>query len=157
MIKLDLLLRKGVCLSIRLHLDKFDKFDEEKLPPKHEFYSKLNNEQINDEDYKHANNVWNKFEIKNMGEYHDLYLKTDVLLLSDVFESFRNICIKNYDLDPCWYYTAPELSWDALLKYSKIELELLSDVDMLLFFENAIRGGVSTISNRYGKANKINI
>ena len=149
--KLDLLMRKGVYPYD--YMDSFDKFDEEELPPKDEFYSKLNDKQITDKDYKHAKNVWKKFKIKNMGEYHDLYLETDVLLLSDVFENFRKICIKNYDLDPCWYYTAPGLSWDALLKHSKIELELLSDVDMLLFFENAIRGGVSMISNRYGKAN----
>ena len=151
MIQLDLLLRKGVYPYD--YMDSFDKFDEKKLPPKDEFYSKLKDEKITDEDYKHAKKVWKKFKIKNMGEYHDLYLETDVLLLSDVFENFRKICIKNYDLDPCWYYTAPGLSWDALLKQSKIELELLSDVDMLLFFENAIRGGVSMISNRYGKAN----
>ena len=69
-----------------------------------------------------------------MGEYHDLYLKSDVLLLADVFEEFRHVCMENYSLDPAWYYTSPGLSWDALLKDSKIILELLSDVDMLLMF-----------------------
>ena len=104
--------------------------------------------------YKYAKKVWKKFEIKNMGEYHDLYLETNVLLLSNVFENFRKICIENYDLDPMLvlYSTRIKLGCSAN-KHSKIELELLSDVDMLLFFENAIRGGVSMISNRYGKAN----
>ena len=88
-----------------------------------------------------------------MGEYHDLYLKSDFLLLADVFEEFRNVCMENYSLDPAWYYTSLGLSWDALLKHSKIILELLSDVDMLLMFEKGIRSGISMISNRYGKAN----
>ena len=130
-----------------------EKFSEEKLPPKEEFYSKLNDCGVSDEDYDHAKKVWKEFEVKNMGEYHDLYLKSDVLLLADVFEEFRNVCMENYSLDPAWYYTSPGLSWDALLKHSKIFLELLSDVDMLLMFEKGIRGGISMISNRYGKAN----
>ena len=91
--------------------------------------------------------------IRNLGEYHDLYLKTDVLLLADVFEEFRNICLENYNLDPAWYYTSPGLSWDALLKHSKVNLELLTDPDMLLMFEKGIRGGISMISNRHGRAN----
>ena len=130
-----------------------EKFSEEKLPPKEEFYSKLNDCGVSDEDYDHAKKVWKEFEVKNMGEYHDLYLKSDVLLLADVFEEFRNVCMENYSLDPAWYYTSLGLSWDALLKHSKIILELLSDVDMLLMFEKGIRGGISMISNRYGKAN----
>ena len=80
-------------------------------------------------------------------------LNVDVLLLTDVFEEFRNVCLKNYSLDPAWYYTSPGLSWDALLKYSEVKLELLTDPDILLLFEKEIRGGVSMILNRYGKAN----
>ena len=150
--KCDILLRKGVYPYD--FMDSFSRFDDTtELPPKSEFYSKLNDTDISDEDYKHAENVWKEMGIKDMGEYHDLYLKTDVIILADVFENFRDVCIKNYKLDPAWYYTAPGLSWDALLKKTKIELELLSDIDMILFIEKGIRGGVSMISHRYGKAN----
>ena len=103
--------------------------------------------------YTHAQEVWKTFEMKNLEDYHNLYNKVDVLLLSDVFENFRDICIKKYNLDPAHYYTAPGLAWDATLKVTNVELELLSDMDMLLMVEKGIRGGVSMISNRYGKAN----
>ena len=91
--------------------------------------------------------------MKNLEDYHNLYNRVDVLLLADVFENFGDICIKNNKLDPAYYYTAPGLAWDAALKITKVELELLSDIDMLLMVEKGIRGGVSMISNRYGKAN----
>ena len=91
--------------------------------------------------------------MKNLEDYHNLYNRVDVLLLADVFENFRDICIKNYKLDPAHYYTAPGLAWDAALKVTEVKLELLSDIDMLLMVEKGIRGGVSMISNRYGKAN----
>ena len=90
--------------------------------------------------------------MKNLEDYHNLYNQVDVLLLVDVFENFRDICIKNYNLDPAHYYTAQGLAWDAALKVTKVELELLSDMDMLLMVEKGIRG-VSVISNRYGKSN----
>ena len=88
-----------------------------------------------------------------MGNYHDLYLKSDVMLLADVFEEFRNVCLENYNLDPAWYFTAPGLAWDASLKVSKANLELLTDADILLFFEKGTRGGISMISNRFARAN----
>ena len=88
-----------------------------------------------------------------MKDYHDLYLELDVLLLTDVFENFREICLENYKLDPAWYLTAPGLSWDAMLRVSGIELELLVDPDMLMMFEKGTRGGVSMISNRHSEAN----
>ena len=91
--------------------------------------------------------------MKNLKEYHNLYNQVDVLLLADVFENFRNICIKNYKLDPAHYYTAPGLAWEAALKVTGVKLELLSDPDMLLMVEKGIRGGVSMISNRSAKAN----
>ena len=114
---------------------------------------KLNDCEVSDGDHEHAQKVWKEFEIKDLGEYHDLYLKSDVLLLADVFEEFRNVCLENYSLDPAWYYTSPGISWDALLKHSRIGLELLTDPDILLVFEKGIRGGISMISNRFGKAN----
>ena len=147
----DLLIRKGVYPYD--YMDSFDKFNETKLPPINEFYSKLYDSNVDKKDYAHAQNVWSHFGFKNMGEYHDLYLKTDVVLLADIFENFRDVCLKNYKLDPAWYYTSPGLSWDALLKKTEIKLDLLSDINMILFVESGIRGGVSMISNRYGKAN----
>ena len=91
--------------------------------------------------------------METMRGYHDLYLKTDVLLLAGVFEEFRNVCLQHYKLDPAWYYTTPALAWDACLKESKVKLELLHDQNMLLLVEKGIRGGVSMISTRYGRAN----
>ena len=91
--------------------------------------------------------------MKNMRDYHNLYLKTDVLLLGDVFENFRKVCKKNYGLDPAWYFTSPGLAWDAMLKITEVELELLSDPNMYLMVKNSIRGGISTITKRYAKAN----
>ena len=134
-------------------MDTREKLKETKLPPKEAFYSKLNNEGISDEDYTHARKVWKTFEMKTLEDYHNLYNELDVLLLADVFENFRDICIKNYNLDPAHYYTAPGLAWDVVLKLTDVKLELLSDIDMLLMVEKGIRGGVSMVSNRYGKAN----
>ena len=148
--ELDLMARKGVYPYD--YMDSFNKFNE-KLPPKEEFYSILNDEHTSDEDYQHAQNVWNVFSIKNMGEYHDLYLKSDALLLADVFENFRKTCLEYYKLDPCHYFTSPGLSWDAMLKMTNIKLELMTDVDMFQFIEKGLRGGISYIANRYGKAN----
>ena len=91
--------------------------------------------------------------MKNLEDYHNLYNRVDVLLLADVFVNLRDFCIKNYNLDPAHYYTAPGLAWDAALKVTEVKLELLSNMDMLLMVEKGIRGGVSMISNRYGKAN----
>jgi len=147
----ELLLRKGV-----FPYDWFntlEKYIETQLPSKEEFYSKLSDSDITDDDVVHAQKVWEHFGMKTFREYHDLYLKTDVLLLADDFENFRNICLNNYDLDPAWYYTSPGLAWDACLKKTGVELELLSDPDMLLMVEQGIRGGVSMISKRYAKAN----
>ena len=149
--KLSLVNRKGVYPYE--YMDTLERLKETKLPPKEAFYSKLNNEDISDEDYAHAQKVWEVFKMEHFKDYHNLYNETDVLLLADVFESFRNICIKNYKLDPAHYYTAPGLAWDACLKMTGVKLELLSDIDMLLMVEKGIRGGVSMISNRYGKAN----
>ena len=150
--KFELLTQKGIYPYD--YMNSFENFSEKQLPAKEDFYSKLNDCGVSEEDYNYAKMIWENFNLKNLGEYHDLYLKSDVLLLADVFEEFRNICSENYSLDPAWYYTSPGLSWDALLKHSKVNLELLADPDMLLMFEKGIRGGISMISNRYGQANK---
>ena len=149
--QLSLLMRKGVYPYE--YASSCERFDDEQLPPKEAFYSKLSGEGISDDDYKHAHAVWDEFGMKTFKDYHDLYNVSDVLLLADVFENFRDVCMKNYQLDPAWYYTAPGLAWDAALKKTSVELELLSDPDMLLMFEKGIRGGISMISNRHGKAN----
>ena len=147
----DLLTRKGVYPYD--YVSSIEKLSETQLPPKEEFYSKLNDECISDDDYQHAINVWNTFKCKTIRDYHDLYLKSDVLLLADVFENFRKTCLHHYNLDPTHYYTSPALAWDACLKETGQELQLLHDYDMLMMFEKGIRGGISHISKRYGQAN----
>ena len=134
-------------------MDSFNKFELKKLPTKEEFYSILYDEHISDKDYEHAQNIWKTFNLKNMGEYHDLYIKTDVLLLADVFENFRETCLEHYKLDPSHYFTSPGLSWDAMLKMTGVTLELMTDIDMFQFIEKGMRGGISYIANRYGEAN----
>ena len=150
--KLNLMVRKGVYPYD--YMDSFDKFNE-KLPTKEDFYSILNDQHISNKDYQHAKTVWETFKLENMGEYHDLYLKSDILLLADVFENFRKTCLEYYKLDPCHYFTSPGLSWDAMLKMTKIKLELMVDIDMFQFIEKGMRGGISYIANRYGKANNM--
>ena len=135
------------------YMDTEEKFKNTKLPPREAFYSKLTERGISEKDYKHVWNVWYTFKMKTFKDYHELYNVTDVLLLADVFENFRDLCLKIYGLDPVYYFTAPGLAWDACLKVTDIDLELLNDPDMLLMFEKGIRGGISMISNRYGEAN----
>ncbi|KAL9971964.1 hypothetical protein ACROYT_G018195 [Oculina patagonica] len=135
------------------YMDSWERFNETSLPEKEKFYSKLNDEHITDEEYEHANSVWKTFGCKTLGDYHDLYVETDVTLLADIFENFRNICKEKYELDPANYFTSPGLSWDALLKKTGVQLELLTDYDMHLFVERGIRGGISMVSKRYAKAN----
>ena len=113
------------------------KLDETNLSLKEAFYSKLTGEGIIDEDYQHAQTVWKEFKIEPMKDYHNLYNQSDVLLLADVFENFRNICTNHYGLDPAWYCSAPGLTWDAALNITKVQLELLSDPEMLLMIEVA--------------------
>ena len=135
------------------YMDSFSKFNDTHLPKREDFYSLLTDEDISDDDYSHAQDVWNTFQIKNMGEYHDLYLKSDILLLADVLENFRKTCLINYKLDPCHYITSPGLAWDAMLKMTKISLDLITDIDMLLFIEKGMRGGISYIAHRHAEAN----
>ena len=117
-------------------MNSWKRFDETLLPEKKkDFYSNLNMEDITDADYKHAKRVWNDFEIKNLGCYHDLYVQSDALVLADVFESFPNECIEIYELDPAHYLSAPGLAWQACLKKTYIELKLLTDIDMIFIIE----------------------
>ena len=110
-------------------------------------------EDIDEIDYRHDNNVFKSFKLENLGDYHDLYVKSDTLLLADVFENFRDMCIKEYELDPAHFVSLPGLAWQACLKKTNIELELLTDYDMLLMVENGIRGGICHSIHRYAKAN----
>ena len=117
------------------------------------FYSSLSDEGILEEDYKHAQEVWDTFDCRNIGDYHDLYLRSDVFLLADVFENFRKTAMATYGLDPAHYLTLPGYSWDALLKCTNVSLELITDPDMYLFIEKGMRGGISMVSHRHARAN----
>ena len=134
-------------------MDSWKRFKEESLPDKKSFYSELNKEDITDEDYAHAQKVWDALNIKNLGEYHGLYVQSDTALLADVFENFRDKCIEIYEFDPAHFLSAPGLAWQACLKKTEIKLELLTDNDMLLMFEEGIRGGMCHVSHHYAKAN----
>ena len=123
------------------------------ISSKESFYSNLTLENISQTDYAHANNVFKKFNINNSGEYHDLYVRSDTLLLADIFENFRQSCLKIYELDPAHFVSLPGLAWQACLKKTNVELELLTDYDMLLMVEEGIRGGICHAIQRYAKAN----
>ena len=114
-------------------MDGLEKFDETTLTPKEAFYSNLNLESISDEDYAHAQKTCDVFEIKNLGEYQNLYVQSDTLLLADVFENFRNKCLNIYELDQIYF--APGLAWQACFKKTGVKLELITDYDMLLKIE----------------------
>ena len=134
-------------------MDNWERFDETSLPDKESFYSSLNMENIDDIDYRHGNNVFKKFKLKNLGEYHDLYVQSNTLLLADVFQNFRIMCIKVYELDPAHFLSLLGLAWQACLKETNVKLELLTDYDMLLMVEEGIRGGICHSIHRYAKAN----
>ena len=97
--------------------------------------------------------TWDEFDMKDMGDYHDHYIKKDVLLLADVFEKFTDSCLKFYGLDPCHYFSSPGLSWDAMLKMTGVKLKQISEIDKYLFIEKGLRGGISYIAKRCAKAN----
>ena len=135
------------------YIDNYDKLLLDKLPEQQNFYSKLSKSNCSDESYKQATKVWEHFNCKTFIDYHNIYLKSDVLLLCDIWDNFREVCFNNYKLDVAYYYTAPSLAWDAMLKYSNIEMELITDYDQFMFIEHGIRGGISQISHRYAQAN----
>ena len=149
--KLILLLRKGVYPYE--YMDSWESLHETLLPNKVNFYSSLNMENITDIDYKHAKRVFREFKINKLGDYHDLYVKSDILLLSDIFENFRNKCLETYELDPACFLSLPRLAWQACLKMTGVELELLTNPNMLLMIEERIRGEITQVSHGYAKAN----
>ena len=149
--KFILLLRKGVYRYE--YMDNWERVNETSLRSKESFYSNLNMENIEDIDYRHGNNVFNKFKLNNLGEYHDLYVQSDTLLLGGVFENFRDMCLKEYELDPAHFLSLPGLAWQACLKKTNVKLELSTDYDMLLMVEERIRGGICHSIHRYAKAN----
>ena len=134
-------------------MDSWEKFNETSLPSKEDFYSNLNMEDIDDIDYRHGNNVFKGFKLENLEDYHDLYVQSDTLLLADVFENFRDMCLKEYELDPAHFLSLLGLAWQACLKKTNIELELLTEYDMLLMVEEGIRGAICHSIHRYAKAN----
>ena len=149
--KLVLLLRKGVYPYE--YVDSWERFGETSLPDKKYFYSELILEDITYKNYAHAQNVWEIFEMNSLGEYHDLYGQRDTLLLADIFEKFRDTCIEICGLDPSHILSAPVLAWQACLKKTYRELELLTDAHILLIIEKGVRGGMCQSTHRYAQAN----
>ena len=148
--KFAMLLRKNVYPYG--YMVSWERFNEASLPPKKDFYSELTLEDISDKDYEHAQKVFKEYCI-DMGDYHDLYVQTDTLLLADVFEKFREKCIEIYGLDPSYFYSAPGLARQACLKKTGVKLELLTDIDMLLMVEKGIRGEMCQSTHTCAKAN----
>ena len=149
--KFELLLRKGVYPYE--YMDSWKRLNKTELPSKDKFYSTLNLEDISDDDYAYAINVWNTFNINNLGEYHDLYVKLDTALLADIFENFRDKSIEIDKLDPTYFLTTPGLSWWTCLKKTGVKLELLTDENMFLTYERGIRGGICNKVHIYPEAN----
>ena len=134
------------------YMDSFTKFEETSLPPQDAFFNDLTQEPLTQEAYQHAPQVWEKMGCQDMGDDHDVYLTTDTLLLANVFENFRNICLATYDLHSALYYTAPGLAWHAALKLTNIKLDTLTDINRYLFIEQELRGGISMTTYRYAQA-----
>ena len=134
-------------------MNSWERSDEILLCNKGDFYSSLNTEAITDVDYRHAKKVFKEFKMNNLGGYHDLYVQSDALLLADVFENFKNKCSEIYKLDSAHFLSAPGLAWQACLKKTRIKLELLTNINMLLLVEKGIRGGICHAIPRYVEAN----
>ena len=149
--EMSLVTRKGVYPYE--YTDGWAKLLEVVLPEKQKFYNTLNETHVSDADYEHAFAVWKHFQCRTLGDYSDLYLKIDVLLLADVFENFRDLCISTYAIDPAHFITSPGLSFQSMLKYTSTKLQLLDDYEQILFVEAGIRGGLVQATTRYVKAN----
>ena len=150
-VQYELLTRKGIYPYE--YMSSWDKFEESQLPPIEEFYSNLKMSNISKDDYQHAQKVWKEFGIHNLGDYHDLYLQTNVILPANIFEAFRDTCLEHYSLHPAHFYTSPRLAWKACLRKTRVRLELLTNPDMLLMFEHGIRGGITQAVHRYALVN----
>ena len=135
------------------YMNDWNKFNETELPSIDKFYSNLHLNHLNKEDHKHAQNVWNTFNIKIIGEYHDLYVNSDTTQLADILDQFRTLCLNECKLDPAYFCTTPGLAFEACLKNAEVKLELLTDIDMVLTEEKGIRGGISQTIQRYASAN----
>ena len=135
-------------------MDSFKRFKENKLPDKDCFFSLLKNLGISEKEYERAVKVWKVFKIKDLGEHSDLYLKTDVLLLCNMFEKFIGVCLKDYGLDPFYYFSLPGFPWNAMLKMTGVKLEKINDINQYLYLEKGMLGGISYISKRYFKSNQ---
>ena len=149
--KFIVLLRKGVYPYE--YMDSWGRFDETSLPDKKSFYSELYLEDITDKDYAHGQKVFKELKLKNLGNYHDLYVQSDTLLHADVFENFRSKCIEINELDPAHFLSASGLAWQVFLKGTRVKIELLTDIGMLLVVEKVIRGGICHAIHSYAKAN----
>ena len=141
------------CVFLYKYKHDWEKFNEKAFPEKKDFYSHLNLKDIIDSDYAHTKRVCKDFEIKNLAEYHDLHVQGNTLLLADVFENFRNMCINIYKLDPAKLRSIPGLAWQAAFKKIKVKLDLLTDINMLLMLEKGIGGGICYPIYQYTKAN----
>ena len=148
---MDMLCQKGIYPYS--YMTSYSRFEETSLPSKDAFRNDLTGDDISNQDYEFAEQVWLAMACESMGDYHDLYLYQDIFLLADIFEQFRKMCVKNYELDPAHFYTVPGLGWDAALKFTKVKLETIHDIEMHQFIERGMRGGISMISTRYAKAN----
>ena len=134
-------------------MNSFDKFEETELPSQESCYSSKTDTNISKQNYKHAQKVWRKSACKNIVDYHDLYVQLDTLLLADCFENFRNLCQKEYELDPCYFISTPDLAFEVFLKKTQVKLELLTDIDMILMIENEKRAGITQAIHKCSSAN----
>ena len=147
----DLLTRKEIYPYE--YMSSWDRFEEKQLPPIGAFYSKLSMSSISSDDYQHVQRVWKEFRIHNLGYHHDLYLRTNVVMLANVYKAFRELCLEHYKLDSVHFYTSPGLAWKVCLKHTRIRLGLLTDPNMLVMFEREIRGGITQAVHKYAAAN----
>ena len=132
-------------------MDSWGRFNEASLPDKKAFYNELNLEDVTDKDYAHAQKVFDEFKLKNLSDYHGVYVQSDTLLLADIFEKFRKKCFEIYELDPAHLLSVPGLAQQACLKMTGVELELFTNIVMLLMAKKGIRGGICQAIHRYAK------